>query len=92
MSAMLKSRTLNVGESMAHWRAHPRATASSKLRVVLSSLRKVSIMMSFTAGVRQLPPSISTSSMALIDRPGIGGWRGEVHVVVNGSKGKGSRG
>ena len=40
MSVTENSLTLKVGERMAHWRAHPRATASSALRVVLADFPK----------------------------------------------------
>ncbi len=47
---------------MAHCRQHPRATASSRLRVVLISRLNTSVMTSFTMGTRQLPPTTSTES------------------------------
>lgn len=70
MSVTLKSRTLNVGDSIAHWRPHPLQTASSRFRVVLSSRLKMSVMASLTAGTRQLPPNISTESISPSDSSG----------------------
>ncbi|RMX44800.1 hypothetical protein pdam_00016345 [Pocillopora damicornis] len=51
-SLTTNSRTLKVGDNMAHCRAQPRATASSAFRVVLTSLSKSAFITSLTAGIR----------------------------------------
>ncbi len=59
-SVMEKSRTLNVGDRMAHCRAQPRDTASSAFRVVLGSLPNTCVTSCLMDGTRVDPPTIST--------------------------------
>ena len=49
--------------------AHPLATASSRLSVVLTSRRKIEMIASFTAGMRDDPPMISTEWMLSALKP-----------------------
>ena len=63
------SRTLKVGDSMAHCRAQPLATASSAFRVVLTSLSKIFFIIFLIAGMRVEPPTISTASKSATLRP-----------------------
>ena len=60
MSVTENSRTLNTGERMAHWRAQPLDTASSALSVVAGSLENTFSIIALMAGIRVLPPTIST--------------------------------
>lgn len=52
--------TWNVGESMAPWRAQPRATASVAFMVRLMGLPKKPSTALTSAGARLQPPMIST--------------------------------
>ena len=52
--------TLNTGERMAHCRAQPRDTASSAFRVVLAPFPNTDSIIVLMAGIRVLPPTIST--------------------------------
>ena len=65
-----KSRTLKAGLSIAHCSAQPLAIASSALRVVehLSSPNHLA-MRSFTAGMRLVPPMISTDEISSFISP-----------------------
>ena len=70
-SLTTNSRTLKVGDNIAHCRAQPRATASSAFRVVLTSLSKSAFITSLTAGIRVLPPTTSMASTSAILSPAI---------------------
>mmetsp|Transcript_48780 Transcript_48780/g.120994 ORF Transcript_48780/g.120994 Transcript_48780/m.120994 type:complete len:235 (-) Transcript_48780:765-1469(-) len=59
-----KSRTLNAGLSIAACRAQPLATHSSKFNVFEQSRPKKVEMRLCTAGMRTLPPKISTTEMS----------------------------
>ena len=51
------------------WIAAPSATASSGLTLRLGSLPKISLTFSWTAGIRDIPPTIITSSIWPAERP-----------------------
>ena len=58
-STILNSRTLKVGDRIAHLSAAPRAAASSVLRVVEGSSPKTSFTADLKQGIREDPPIIS---------------------------------
>mmetsp|Transcript_1081 Transcript_1081/g.3293 ORF Transcript_1081/g.3293 Transcript_1081/m.3293 type:complete len:244 (-) Transcript_1081:752-1483(-) len=60
LSMTSKSRTLKMGDSMAHCSAAPRDTHSLAFRVRLGSFWKVSMSFAITKGTRELPPTSST--------------------------------
>mmetsp|Transcript_57811 Transcript_57811/g.183310 ORF Transcript_57811/g.183310 Transcript_57811/m.183310 type:complete len:207 (+) Transcript_57811:1232-1852(+) len=69
MSCTSNSRTLKVGESIAHCRAQPRDTDSDALRVRPPSLPNTEVMVVSTAGTREAEPTSSTEWMSSLERP-----------------------
>ena len=61
---------------MPAWMAAPMATASSGLTFLFGSLPKTCLTFSWTAGMRLMPPTMITSSMALAFNPeSVNAWR-----------------
>mmetsp|Transcript_42 Transcript_42/g.101 ORF Transcript_42/g.101 Transcript_42/m.101 type:complete len:285 (-) Transcript_42:1003-1857(-) len=68
-SCTSNSRTLNAGDSMAPWRAQPRATDSEALRVRRISWPNTLSMVLITAGMRDALPTTSTALRSDCARP-----------------------
>ena len=71
VNGVTSSRTMSSTSpaSTPAWMAAPMATASSGFTFRFGSLPKTCLTFSCTAGIRLMPPTMITSSMALVARP-----------------------